>query len=182
MIATLFFVVLGALLGAALGYASVLFKVDSDPIVDQIEALLPSGQCGQCGKAGCRQAAEAMASGELAPTCCPPGGASLAKAIAEILGVSLEQSDEDIQWVAKIDESRCSGCTRCFKACPFDAIVGSNKQMHTVISDVCTGCQLCVQACSQGCLSMQQVEPDMTTWYWPKPKSTPDDKPLKLVS
>jgi electron transport complex protein RnfB len=170
MISVIFFVVLGALLGASLGYAAKVFKVESNPLVDQIDALLPGGQCGQCGEAGCRQAAEAMVKGELSPTCCPPGGAALATAVADILGVSLEMGEEDIQWVAKIDETQCTGCTRCYKACPFDAIVGASKQIHTVISDVCTGCKLCSQACPQECLTIEQQEPDVSIWYWPKPK------------
>jgi electron transport complex protein RnfB len=173
------FVVLGAALGALLGYASKVFHVESNPLVDQIETIMPGGQCGQCGEAGCRQAAEAMVKGDLNPTSCPPGGAALSGAIAEILGVSLEMSDQDIQWVAKIDESQCSGCTRCYKACPFDAIVGATKQIHTVIQDVCTGCQLCSQVCPQQCLTMVSLTPDVTTWCWPKPES---DSPNVLVS
>jgi len=171
MISVIFFIVLGGVLGGALGYAAVLFKVDSTPLVDNIEALLPGGQCGQCGEAGCRQAAEAMARGDLSPSCCPPGGAALSSAIADMLGVSLEMEDEDIQWVAHIDEVNCSGCTRCYKACPFDAIVGATKQMHTVIADVCTGCQLCSKVCPQNSLVMEQVEPDISIWYWAKPKT-----------
>jgi len=168
--ALLFFVIIGGGLGAALGFAALFFNVDSDPLIDRIESLLPGGQCGQCGEAGCRQAAEKMVSGELSPTCCPPGGSSLAFNVADILGVSIEMSEEDKQWVAVIDESRCSGCGRCFKSCPFDAIVGAPKQMHTVIEEICTGCQLCSKSCPQNCLNMEEVEPDTSTWYWPKPK------------
>ena len=171
LIAIMVFIALGAILGAGLGYASQVLKVAGNPLVDEIEQLMPGGQCGQCGEAGCRQAAEAMVRGELAPSSCPPGGGGLAIAIADILGVSLEASDEDIQWVAHIDEAKCSGCTRCYKACPFDAIVGSSKQMHTVLQDVCTGCRLCEAACSQNCLSMQQVPQSSQTWFWPKPSA-----------
>lgn len=167
-----FFVVMGGGLGAALGFAAIFFKVESNPLVNQIEGLLPGGQCGQCGEAGCRQAAEKMVTGELSPDCCPPGGSSLAMNVADLLGVSIEMSEEDKQYVAVIDESVCSGCGRCAKACPFDAIVGAPKQMHTVIKDICTGCQLCSTTCSQGGLTMKEVEPDSSTWYWPKPKQT----------
>lgn len=167
MISVLFFTVLGALLGLALGYASKVFKVESNPLVEQIEALMPGGQCGQCGEAGCMQAAEAMVRGDLNITACPPGGSALSASIAEIMGVSLEMQESDVEWVANIDESLCSGCTRCYKACPFDAIVGASKQMHTVIKDVCTGCKLCSEVCPQKCLTMQ--EKPASAWYWPKP-------------
>ena len=44
---------LGALiLGAALGYASIRFKVEGNPLVEKIDAILPQTQCGQCGQRG----------------------------------------------------------------------------------------------------------------------------------
>ncbi len=64
---------LAASLGLLLGYAAVRFRVDSDPVVDQIDALLPQTQCGQCTYAGCRPYAEAIASGEADINQCPPG-------------------------------------------------------------------------------------------------------------
>ena len=39
---------------ALLGFASERFKVEGNPIVDQINDLLPQTQCGQCGHPGCR--------------------------------------------------------------------------------------------------------------------------------
>lgn len=62
---------LSALFGAVLGFAAVKFKVEGDPIVDQIDALLPQTQCGQCGHPGCRPYAQAIAGGE-AINKCPP--------------------------------------------------------------------------------------------------------------
>ncbi len=55
---------LAVVFGLLLGFASVRFKVESDPIVDKIDSILPQTQCGQCGFAGCRPYAEAIASGE----------------------------------------------------------------------------------------------------------------------
>lgn len=56
--------------------------------------------------------------------------------------------------VALIDEEECIGCTRCLDACPFDAIVGAAKLMHTVLADECTGCALCVPPCPVDCISL----------------------------
>ncbi|MDW6003957.1 RnfABCDGE type electron transport complex subunit B [Vibrio mangrovi] len=169
VVGILFFILLGAILGIVLGYAAILFRVESHPLVDRIESMLPGGQCGQCGEAGCRQAAEKMVSGSLRPDTCPPGGAALAVSIAEILGESIDMTSEETHWIAQIEESLCTGCNRCYKACPFDAIVGAPKQLHTVIQDVCTGCQLCEKACTQHCLTMVESSPDVAGWYWPKP-------------
>ena len=45
---------LALIFGGILGFAAVKFKVEGDPIVEQIDALLPQTQCGQCGHPGCR--------------------------------------------------------------------------------------------------------------------------------
>ena len=50
MISTLVVMALGAIvLGAALGYASIRFKVEGNPLVEKVDAILPQTQCGQCG-------------------------------------------------------------------------------------------------------------------------------------
>ncbi len=76
---------LAAVFGAALGFASEKFKVEGDPIVDQIDGLLPQTQCGQCGHPGCRPYAEAIAEGE-EHNRCPPGGEATVEALADLLG------------------------------------------------------------------------------------------------
>jgi Na+-translocating ferredoxin:NAD+ oxidoreductase subunit B len=59
-----------------------------------------------------------------------------------------------IREVAQIDEERCIGCARCLPPCPFDAILGAKKQMHTVLVELCTGCELCLPACPVDCIEM----------------------------
>jgi electron transport complex protein RnfB len=60
------------------------------------------------------------------------------------------------QWLqtAVIREKECVGCTKCIQACPYDAIIGANKLMHTVLNDICTGCGLCVPACPFDCIDL----------------------------
>src|SRR3990167_7281643 len=56
--------------------------------------------------------------------------------------------------VAFIREAECIGCTKCIEACPVDAILGSNKHMHTVITTECIGCKLCVAPCPVDCVDL----------------------------
>ena len=42
---------------------------------------------------------------------------------------------------------KCTGCTLCSKKCPADAIEGTVKNMHTILSDKCIGCGACADSC-----------------------------------
>lgn len=162
---------LGLTLGLLLGIAAKYLKVESSPIIDELEAILPGSQCGQCGFPGCRPAAEALAAGNAPATLCPPGGSALAEQIATMLGISLDLSDvsEPELLVAKVNEEDCTGCTRCFKVCPTDAIVGAPKQIHAVVADACIACEKCIAVCPTECLQMQPVEVTLRNWRWAKP-------------
>lgn len=159
----LVFLVLGLALGAGLGWAAIRLRVDADPVVDQIDALLPQTQCAQCGFPGCRPYAQAIADGEADINQCPPGGEAGIKALAELLGrepkpLNPENGSEQTRTVAIIDEASCIGCTLCIQACPVDAIVGAPKLMHTVIAAQCTGCDLCLPPCPVDCIDMVPVQ------------------------
>jgi len=77
---------LGILFGALLGFAAEKFKIEGDPVIDQIDELLPQTQCGQCGFPGCRPYAQSIADGDEINKC-PPGGQSTINAIASLLDV-----------------------------------------------------------------------------------------------
>ena len=81
LIALLALTGLALIFGAILGYAAIRFKVEADPLVDQIDDILPQTQCGQCGYPGCRPYAEAIANGD-AINKCPPGGDAAIKKLA----------------------------------------------------------------------------------------------------
>ena len=170
---------LGILFGALLGYAAEKFKVEGDPIVEQIDELLPQTQCGQCGFPGCKPYAESIASGD-AINKCPPGGQSTINAIANLLDVPAPELDAehgeetDLRTVAYIREDECIGCTKCIQACPVDAILGAAKLMHTVIADECTGCDLCVEPCPVDCIDMLPLTEGLKQWHWPAPQNQLD--------
>ena len=77
---------LGLLFGLVLGYAARRFEVEEDPVAEQVDAILPQSQCGQCGYPGCRPYAEAVANGEMINKCAP-GGEQVMLKLAELLNV-----------------------------------------------------------------------------------------------
>lgn len=140
----------------------------------RIDAALPQTQCTRCGYPDCAAYAQAIASGEADINQCPPGGTEGVERLSAITGrpvspLNPEFGIEGPLTVAIIDESWCIGCTLCIKACPTDAIVGSNKHMHTVIESYCTGCELCIPVCPVDCISLEPVSGSKTGWSaWPK--------------
>jgi len=173
LIAIAALLVLALCFGALLGFASIRFRVEGNPLVEEIDALLPQTQCGQCGYPGCRPYAEAIVDGDKINKC-PPGGETTIAALADLLDMEPEPLDaehgaEQDKRVAVIREDECIGCTKCIQACPVDAILGAAKQMHTVIESECTGCDLCVEPCPVDCIDMVTVTGDIRQWYWEKP-------------
>lgn len=166
---------LGLSLGIMLGFAAKYLKVEAGALVQEIIAMMPGSQCGQCGFPGCTGAAEALANGQAPITLCPPGGRVLAQALADKLGLSADLSGMEDQAlkVAFVNENLCIGCTKCFKRCPTDALVGANRQIHVVIKDACTGCGKCVEVCPTESLSLRNVPVTLETWHWPKPQLLP---------
>lgn len=136
-------------------------------LVSQINALLPQTQCTRCGYEACLPYAQAIAIDQEAINRCPPGGAAGIEALSALTGQAIQALDPECgtyaqPTVAFIDEEHCIGCTLCIQACPVDAIVGANKLMHTVITDLCTGCDLCIAPCPVDCIHMLPIEREWT--------------------
>lgn len=164
---------IAGILGAILGFAAIKFRVEGNPLVDKIDAVLPQTQCGQCGYPGCRPYATAIAEGVADINKCPPGGEEGIHKLADLLGMEFKPFGGETvpkpKSIAVIDESTCIGCTLCIQACPVDAIVGAAKQLHTVIASECTGCELCVPPCPVDCILMVPIEENVTNWKWKYP-------------
>jgi Na+-translocating ferredoxin:NAD+ oxidoreductase subunit B len=136
----------------------------------RIHAALPQTQCTRCGYPDCAGYAQAIAAGEADINQCPPGGAQGIQRLAAIterpvIPLNPANGLEGPRAVAVIDEGWCIGCTLCIAACPTDAILGSNKLMHTVIEPYCTGCELCVPVCPVDCISLESVTGERTGWH-----------------
>lgn len=175
----LIFLGLMGVFGLLLAWAADFFRVEGNPLVEQINAVLPQTQCGQCNYPGCKPYAEAIANETAAINQCPPGGQAGVKALAELLNVeeiplnSEHGEAKPEPEVAVIIEADCIGCTLCIQACPVDAILGAAKRMHTVIADECTGCELCIPPCPVDCIIMEKPPKKLHEWVIPLPTQLP---------
>lgn len=164
---------------------------------DEIDALLPQTQCGLCGYGGCMPYAKAIAHENAPIHLCPPGGIKTLKALGELIEEDPTPYFPEMAAKAKppmlavIREAECIGCTKCIKACPVDAIVGSAKQMHTILASECTGCELCVPPCPVDCIDMiplpQPEATDVTKRnyfrqrFLARQKRLADEKPTRRI-
>ncbi len=95
---------IGALLGIGLAFASRAFSVKKDDRIEAAEKFLPGLNCGACGYAGCASYAEAIVNEDAPLVKCSPGGAEVAKALAEFMGVEVAVSSE-----RKVAQVHCTG-------------------------------------------------------------------------
>ncbi len=66
-------------------------------------------------------------------------------------------------FIATVDEAACTGCTKCYKACPVEAIEIIEKQasakprkLAVVKEDLCLGCGVCTMQCAQKAIKMEK--------------------------
>ena len=143
----------------------------------RIHDALPQTQCKRCGYNDCLGYAQAIALGQAHINQCPPGGQEGVRRLSMITGLPAQAIDPDFgaegpRTMAFIDEDWCIGCTLCIAACPVDAIVGTNKRMHTVIEAHCTGCELCLPVCPVDCILLDNVSAEATGWAaWSTPQA-----------
>lgn len=161
--------------GVILYLAAKKFAVFEDPLIGEVEALLPGANCGGCGAAGCHAFAEKIVETKDLNNYCPVGGGEVASKIAAVLGLEPSFSEKMVARVfcnggeraVKAGEYRgidscaamainnasdlacpygCLGLADCVKACPFDAI-HMVEGVAVVDDEKCTACGKCVVAC-----------------------------------
>lgn len=145
-------------------------------LTQRILDALPQTQCTRCGYPDCAAYALAIAEDQIAINRCPPGGEEGVQRLAQLTGRPPSPLDaafgqEAPRQMAFIDEHWCIGCTLCIKACPVDAIIGSNKAMHTVLEAQCTGCELCIPVCPVDCILLENVGSETGWAAWSAPQA-----------
>ena len=148
---------LGLLLAGGLAFADRKLRVEENPLIGQINEILPNANCGGCGNAGCYDFAVKVVEGKALPTGCPVGGEDVAQAIASILGV---EAGNSVKMVPRI---LCrGGNSEAVKkmadyygplSCKAMSIVsGGNKLCYYG----CLGGGDCVEACPFGAMFMNE--------------------------
>jgi electron transport complex protein RnfB len=170
------------LLAYLLGVARRLFHVSVDRRVAEVDSLLPATHCGGCGYVGCSQYAEAVVSGGAGADRCPVGGDSIARQIAQVVGVPPSPSwpVRPIVHCAATTEDRlqqadyrgepschaanlvagvqgcvygCLGLGDCVRACDYEAMSVIDG-VARVDYDRCTGCGACAEQCPRHIITM----------------------------
>ncbi len=179
---------LGVGFGVGLAIAARRFRVEMDPRVEEVLALLPNANCGSCGYAGCAGFAAAAVKGEAPADACVPGGPKMARLIAAILkvevaeaevrravvhcqggrGIAQEQFEYDglrdcaaaalVQGGAKLCKFGCIGFGTCERACPFGAIAMGADGLPIILEEKCTACGACVRVCPVRIISLLPVK------------------------
>lgn len=179
--------ILGAFFSYALSVAQKKLKVEEDPRIDEVEAVLPNANCGGCGYPGCRAFAEAVVAGKVEPNGCPVGGNETAAEVSKILGVELVEKEREVavlmcrgtneaakrkaeyrgvdtcygaalvQQGDKFCTYGCLGLGDCVDACDFDAIHIKEQGIPIIDREKCTGCGQCVIACPRDLLELHPV-------------------------
>ena len=182
-ITTLTIAVIGLVVAAGLVFTGKKFAVEVDEKEAAVREKLPGNNCGACGFAGCDALAAAIAKGEAMVNSCPVGGAPVAQAIGDIMGVTAGALERKTAFVAckgtcdvtknqgnyiGVKDCRaavlsgmnvtdctygCLGFGSCAEVCPEQAISVQNG-VAVVNRSRCVSCGLCVKACPRGLISL----------------------------
>lgn len=166
------------LLAVILVLSTHFFGVKEDERYAELRDCLPGANCGSCGYSGCDGYAKALSTGETDKcSLCTPGGDSVAKRLADIMGTEAEDVVELVAYVAcngscHPDEKKylyqgpktcraaniayagdrlctyaCLGYGDCASVCPRDAISINDHGVAEINPQKCIGCGLCEKTC-----------------------------------
>ncbi len=174
--------VIALVAGVILFAASKKFAVVENPLIDEVEELLPGANCGGCGFAGCRAFAEALVKSKDAELTCPVADSAVMEAIAGKVGIEARSSERKVARVfcrggdkslhkgeyhgirmcsaaivanteSLVCPYGCLGFGDCVVVCPFDCIQIVGG-VAVVNEEKCTGCGLCVKSCPRNLIEL----------------------------
>jgi electron transport complex protein RnfB len=147
----------GLVFGLILAVANKKFAIEVNPLIHIVEDILPKGQCGACGYAGCMAYAEAVViNPEVEPNLCIPGKAAVAKMVGELTGKAAAEIQPRVAFV------KCAGTPdKAIKAYKYQGV--EDCIAATLLQGGPKGCQFgclgfgtCVKNCPFGAMTMSE--------------------------
>ncbi|UOB17551.1 Fe-S cluster domain-containing protein [Abyssalbus ytuae] len=149
---------LGTTSAIVLFVVSKKFHVYENPLIGDIEEILPAANCGGCGSPGCKAFAEKLVNSEdISELFCPVGGNEVMKLVAEKLGKEVAEKDPTVAVV------RCQGSCEVRpktteyqgpKSCAISSLIYSGE---TDCQYGCLGDGDCVAACQFDAMYMDET-------------------------
>ena len=149
---------LGTVAALVLFVVSKRFYVYENPLIAEVEDLLPAANCAGCGFPGCKSFAEQLVNTEdISDLFCPVGGNDVMKLVSETLGKEVAEKDPTVAVV------RCQGSCEVRpktteyqgpKSCAISALIYSGE---TDCQYGCLGDGDCVVACSFDAMYMDEA-------------------------
>lgn len=149
---------IGAIAAILLYVVSKKFNVIENPLIAEIEELLPAANCAGCGSPGCKAFAEKLVNTEdISDLFCPVGGNDVMKLVAKALGKEVAEKDPTVAVV------RCQGSCEVRpktteyqgpKSCAISALIYSGE---TDCQYGCLGDGDCVTACKFDAMYMDET-------------------------
>lgn len=149
--------VLGIVAALVLYVVSKKFYVYENPLIAEVEELLPGANCAGCGSPGCRSFAEKLVSTDnIADLFCPVGGNAVMKQVSEALGKEIVEQDPTVAVI------RCQGSCEVRpktseyqgpRSCAISALIYSGE---TDCQYGCLGDGDCVVACKFDAMYMNE--------------------------
>jgi RnfABCDGE-type electron transport complex B subunit len=88
---------IGVTAAGVLYMVSRRFYVYEDPLIEQVNEVLPAANCGGCGSPGCKAFAEKLVQNEdISELFCPVGGNAVMQQVATILGKEVVEKDPTV--------------------------------------------------------------------------------------
>ncbi len=187
IVAVAIMVGLGLVFSSLLAVAYKKLRVEEDPRIDDVEAMLPGSNCGACGKPGCRAFAESLVQHEMTPGKCTVSSPGAVEQIASYLGVNAgieerrvarllcaggraeshnladyygQRTCRSVSMVTGGNKDcvwGCLGLGDCERVCDFGAIAMNEDGLPVVRPDLCTACNDCVEICPKSLFTIMPV-------------------------
>lgn len=160
---------LGLVFGFILAFANKKFAIEVNPLIHIVEDVLPKGQCGACGYAGCMAYAEAVVlNPDVSPSLCIPGKEPIAKAVAELTGKAAAAVKP------RIAQVKCAGANgkavKSYNYAGVEDCVAANLLFGgpKACKFGCLGLGTCVKSCPFDAMTMDSaglpvIDPDKCT-------------------